>query len=510
MAEIKADEITSVLRQQIEGVKGGVDVSEEGTIISAGDGIARIYGLENCMAGELLKLPHDVYGMALNLEEESVGAVLFGEFFKVKEGDTVKRTGRIIEVPVGDELIGRVVNPLGLPLDGKGPVATKKTGSLERLAPGVVDRQPVKEPLQTGIKAIDAMIPIGRGQRELIIGDRQTGKTAIAIDTILNQKDSGVVCIYVAIGQKRSTVAQVVKVLEDTGAMAYTTVVIASASESAPLQYIAPYAGCAMGEFFRDSGRHALCIYDDLSKHATAYRQLSLLLRRPPGREAYPGDVFYLHSRLLERAAKLNDELKGGSLTALPIIETQLGDVSAYIPTNVISITDGQIFLESDLFYGGIRPAVNVGISVSRVGGSAQIKAMRQIAGKLRLDLAQYRELAAFAQFGSDLDRATQLQLARGQRMVELLKQGQYSPQSVERQIAIVFAGTQGLLDDMPVDQIREFETFLFAFLDRNHAQVLGDIANKKELTDDLRAALAAAISAAKAEFMASRGIKAA
>ncbi len=374
----------------------------------------------------------------------------------------------------------------------------------------MVDRKSVKEPLQTGIKSIDAMIPIGRGQRELIIGDRGTGKTAIGVDTIINQKGQDVFCFYVAIGQKRSTVAQVVKVLEDTGAMAYTTVVIASASESAPLQYIAPYAGCAMGEYFRDSGRHALCIYDDLSKHATAYRQLSLLLRRPPGREAYPGDVFYLHSRLLERAAKLNDELKGGSLTALPIIETQLGDVSAYIPTNVISITDGQIFLESDLFYAGIRPAVNVGISVSRVGGSAQIKAMRQIAGKLRLDLAQYRELAAFAQFGSDLDRATQLQLARGQRMVELLKQGQYSPQSVERQIAIIFAGTQGLLDDMPVDQIREFETFLFGFLDRKHAQVLADIANKKELTDDLRAALTTAINAAKAEFMASRGIKAA
>jgi F-type H+-transporting ATPase subunit alpha len=378
------------------------------------------------------------------------------------------------------------------------------------VAPGIIVRQPVKEPLQTGIKAIDAMIPIGRGQRELIIGDRGTGKTAIGVDTIINQKGQGVFCFYVAIGQKRSTVAQVVKVLEDAGAMAYTTVVIASASESAPLQYIAPYAGCAMGEFFRDSGRHALCIYDDLSKHATAYRQLSLLLRRPPGREAYPGDVFYLHSRLLERAAKLNDELKGGSLTALPIIETQLGDVSAYIPTNVISITDGQIYLESDLFYGGIRPAVNVGISDSRVGGSAQIKAMRQIAGKLRLDLAQYRELAAIAHFGSDHDRATQLQLARGQRMVELLKQGQYSPLSVERQIAIIFAGTQGLLDDMPVDQIREFETFLFGFLDRKHAQVLGDIADKKELTDDLRSALATAIDAAKAEFLASRGIKAA
>jgi F-type H+-transporting ATPase subunit alpha len=403
-----------------------------------------------------------------------------------------------------------VVNALGQPVDGKGPIDTKEFRAIERYAPGVVDRRSVKEPLQTGIKSIDAMIPIGRGQRELIIGDRGTGKTAIAVDTIINQKGQGVFCFYVAIGQKRSTVAQVVKVLEDTGAMAYTTVVVASASESAPLQYIAPYAGCAMGEYFRDTGRHALCIYDDLSKHATAYRQLSLLLRRPPGREAYPGDVFYLHSRLLERAAKLNDELGGGSLTALPIIETQHGDVSAYIPTNVISITDGQIFLESDLFYGGIRPAVNVGISVSRVGGSAQIKAMRQIAGKLRLDLAQYRELAAFAQFGSDLDKATQLQLARGQRMVELLKQGQYQPLVVERQIAIIFAGTQGLLDDMPVDQIREFETFLFGFLDRRHAQVLADIASKKELTDDLRSALTAAINAAKAEFMAARGIKAA
>jgi F-type H+-transporting ATPase subunit alpha len=407
-------------------------------------------------------------------------------------------------------MVGRVVNALGQPVDGKGPIDTKEFRAIERYAPGVVDRRSVKEPLQTGIKSIDAMIPIGRGQRELIIGDRGTGKTAIAVDTIINQKGQGVFCFYVAIGQKRSTVAQVVKVLEDTGAMAYTTVVVASASESAPLQYIAPYAGCAMGEYFRDSGRHALCIYDDLSKHATAYRQLSLLLRRPPGREAYPGDVFYLHSRLLERAAKLNDELKGGSLTALPIIETQLGDVSAYIPTNVISITDGQIFLESDLFYGGIRPAVNVGISVSRVGGSAQIKAMRQIAGKLRLDLAQYRELAAFAQFGSDLDKATQLQLARGQRMVELLKQGQYQPLVVERQIAIIFAGTQGHLDDMPVDQIREFETFLFGFLDRKHAQVLADIASKKELTDDLRSALGTAIDGAKAEFMAARGVKAA
>ncbi len=507
---IKAEEISDIIKRQLQGYEAEIDLKEAGRVIEVGDGIARIYGLEKAIAGELLEFPGDVFGLVLNLEADNVGAVLLGDDTKIKEGDPVTRTKRIAQVPVGEALVGRVVNALGQPVDGKGPIAAKESRAIERYAPGVVDRKSVKEPLQTGIKSIDAMIPIGRGQRELIIGDRGTGKTAIGVDTIINQKGQDVFCFYVAIGQKRSTVAQVVKILEDTGAMAYTTVVIASASESAPLQYIAPYAGCAMGEYFRDSGRHALCIYDDLSKHATAYRQLSLLLRRPPGREAYPGDVFYLHSRLLERAAKLNDELKGGSLTPLPIIETQLGDVSAYIPTNVISITDGQIFLESDLFYGGIRPAVNVGISVSRVGGSAQIKAMRQIAGKLRLDLAQYRELAAFAQFGSDLDRATQLQLARGQRMVELLKQGQYSPQSVERQIAIVFAGTQGLLDDMPVDQIREFETFLFAFLDRNHAQVLGDIANKKELTDDLRTALTAAINAAKAEFMAARGIKAA
>ncbi len=507
---IKAEEISDIIKRQLQNYEAEVDLKETGRMIEVGDGIARIYGLEKAIAGELLEFPGDVFGLVLNLEADNVGAVLLGDDTKIKEGDPVTRTKRIAQVPVGEALVGRVVNALGQPVDGKGPIDSKEFWAIERYAFGVVDRRSVKEPLQTGIKSIDAMIPIGRGQRELIIGDRGTGKTAIGVDTIINQKGQGVFCFYVAIGQKRSTVAQVVKVLEDTGAMAYTTVVVASASESAPLQYIAPYAGCAMGEYFRDSGRHALCIYDDLSKHATAYRQLSLLLRRPPGREAYPGDVFYLHSRLLERAAKLNDELKGGSLTALPIIETQLGDVSAYIPTNVISITDGQIFLESDLFYGGIRPAVNVGISVSRVGGSAQIKAMRQIAGKLRLDLAQYRELAAFAQFGSDLDRATQLQLARGQRMVELFKQGQYSPQSVERQIAIIFAGTQGLLDDMPVDQIREFETFLFGFLDRKHAQVLGDIASKKELTDDLRAALAAAINAAKTEFMATRGIKAA
>ncbi|HME94992.1 MAG TPA: F0F1 ATP synthase subunit alpha [Methylomirabilota bacterium] len=507
---IKAEEITDIIKRQLQGYEAEVDLKEAGRVIEVGDGIARIYGLEKALAGELLEFPGGVYGLVLNLEADNVGAVLLGDDTKIKEGDPVSRTKRIAQVPVGEALVGRVVNALGQPVDGKGPIDAKEFRAIERYAPGVVDRRSVKEPLQTGIKSIDAMIPIGRGQRELIIGDRGTGKTAIAVDTIINQKGQGVFCFYVAIGQKRSTVAQVVKVLEDTGAMAFTTVVVASASESAPLQYIAPYAGCAMGEYFRDSGRHALCIYDDLSKHATAYRQLSLLLRRPPGREAYPGDVFYLHSRLLERAAKLNDELGGGSLTALPIIETQLGDVSAYIPTNVISITDGQIFLESDLFYGGIRPAVNVGISVSRVGGSAQIKAMRQIAGKLRLDLAQYRELAAFAQFGSDLDRATQLQLARGQRMVELLKQGQYQPLAVERQIAIIFAGTQGLLDDMPVDQIRPFEEFLFGFLDRKHGQVLSDVANKKELTDELRATLAAAIEAAKAEFTAARGSKAA
>jgi F-type H+-transporting ATPase subunit alpha len=507
---IKAEEISDIIKRQLQGYEAEIDLKEAGRVIEVGDGVARIYGLEKALAGELLEFPGGVFGLVLNLEADNVGAVLLGDDTKIKEGDPVARTKRIAQVPVGEALVGRVVNALGQPVDGKGPIESKEFRNIERYAPGVVDRRSVKEPLQTGIKSIDAMIPIGRGQRELIIGDRGTGKTAIGVDTIINQKGQGVFCFYVAIGQKRSTVAQVVKVLEDTGAMAYTTVVVASASESAPLQYIAPYAGCAMGEYFRDSGRHALCIYDDLSKHATAYRQLSLLLRRPPGREAYPGDVFYLHSRLLERAAKLNDELKGGSLTALPIIETQLGDVSAYIPTNVISITDGQIYLESDLFYAGIRPAVNAGISVSRVGGSAQIKAMRQIAGKLRLDLAQYRELAAFAQFGSDLDRATQLQLARGQRMVELLKQGQYQPQVIERQIAIIFAGTQGHLDDMPIDQIRPFEEFLFGFLDRSYAQVLADVANKKELTDDLRSALGAAIDAAKAEFLVSRGIKAA
>ncbi len=503
MAEIKADEIASVLRRQIEGFQPGVDVTEEGTVLSVGDGIARVYGLENCMSGELLELPHGVFGLALNLEEESVGAVLLGEFVKIKEGDTVRRTGRIMSVPVGDALVGRVVNPLGQPQDGRGAIATDATGSLERIAPGVVDRQPVKEPLQTGIKAIDAMIPIGRGQRELIIGDRQTGKTAIAIDTILNQKSSGVVCIYVAVGQKRSTVAQVVKTLQDAGAMAYSIVVSASASEPATLQYIAPYAGCAMGEYFRDRGRHALVIYDDLSKHAAAYREISLLLRRPPGREAFPGDVFYLHSRLLERAAKLNDELGGGSLTALPIIETQAGDVSAYIPTNVISITDGQIYLENDLFYSGIRPAVNVGISVSRVGGNAQIKAMKQVAGTLRLDMAQYREMAAFAQFGSDLDKATQALLARGQRLTELLKQGQFRPVPVEKQIIAIFAGVSGYLDDLEVGQIRPFDEALGRELDGAGRPVARSLLEKRTLDDGMKTEIRSMLDAFKRDFQA-------
>jgi F-type H+-transporting ATPase subunit alpha len=507
---IKAGEISEIIKRQLEGYEAEVDLQEVGRVIEVGDGIARIYGLERAMAGELLSFPGDVVGMVLNLEQDNVGAVLLGEDTLIREGDVVRRTSRIAQVPVGEALVGRVVNALGLPVDGKGPIQAAEARPIERYAPGVVDRRSVKEPLQTGLKAIDAMIPIGRGQRELIIGDRGTGKTAIGVDTIINQKGQDVFCFYVAIGQKRSTVAQVVKVLEDAGAMAYTTVVTATASEPAPLQYIAPYAGVTMGEFFRDSGRHALCIYDDLSKHATAYRQLSLLLRRPPGREAYPGDVFYLHSRLLERAAKLNDQLGGGSLTALPIIETQLGDVSAYIPTNVISITDGQIYLEADLFYGGVRPAVNVGLSVSRVGGSAQVKAMRQVAGKLRLDLAQYRELAAFAQFGSDLDRATQLQLARGQRMVEILKQGQYQPLPVDKQVAIIFAGTQGLLDDVPVDAVRAFEEFFYGWLERRAPQVLAEIRDKKEIGDSLREALTKAVGDAKGEFAAAKGVKAA
>src|SRR5262247_206841 len=507
---IKAEEITEIIKRQLQGYEAEVDLKEAGRVIEVGDGIARIYGLEKALAGELLEFPGGVYGLVLNLEADNVGAVLLGADTQIREGDPVTRTKRIAQVPVGEALVGRVVDALGQPVDDKRPIEAKEFRNIERYAPGVVDRRSVKEPLQTGLKAIDAMIPIGRGQRELIIGDRGTGKTAIGIDTIINQKGQDMYCIYVAIGQKRSTVAQVVKVLEDAGAMAYTTVVIASASESAPLQYIAPYAGCAMGEYFRDHGKHALCIYDDLSKHATAYRQLSLLLRRPPGREAYPGDVFYLHSRLLERAAKLNEDLGGGSLTALPIIETQLGDVSAYIPTNVISITDGQIYLETDLFYAGIRPAINVGLSVSRVGGNAQTKAMKQVAGRLRLDLAQFRELAAFAQFGSDLDKATLAQLERGKRFTEVLKQLQYQPFPVEKQIAILFAGTQGMLDDIPVEEVRAFEEFVYPFLERKHPQLLGDIANKKELGDELREALTKAVGAAKTEFMTSRNIKAA
>ncbi|MBI2461650.1 MAG: F0F1 ATP synthase subunit alpha [Candidatus Rokubacteria bacterium] len=506
---IKAGEISEIIRRQIQGYEAELDLQEVGRVIEAGDGIARVWGLEQAMAGELIEFPGEVYGMVLNLEEDNVGAVIMGDDRGIREGDAVKRTGRIAEVPVGEALIGRVVNALGQPIDGKGPIETGETRPIERYAPGVVDRRPVKEPLQTGIKAIDAMIPIGRGQRELIIGDRQTGKTAIAVDTIINQKGQGVYCFYVAIGQKRSTVAQVVKVLEEAGAMEYATVISATASEPAPLQYIAPYAGCAMAEFFRDSGRHALCIYDDLTKHAQAYRQLSLLLRRPPGREAFPGDVFYLHSRLLERAAKLNDELGGGSLTALPIIETQLGDVSAYIPTNVISITDGQIYLETDLFYAGVRPAVNVGLSVSRVGGNAQIKAMKQVAGKLRLDLAQFRELAAFAQFGSELDRATQMQLARGQRMVEVLKQGQYAPLAVEQQILIIYAGIQGHLDDLPVEALAGFEQALYAHVEERHPEVFAEIREKKEVSDSLRERMDKALAGAKAAYMKAEGIKA-
>ncbi|MEX2262078.1 MAG: F0F1 ATP synthase subunit alpha [Bryobacteraceae bacterium] len=502
MAQIRADEISRVLREQIENYEGVIDVSEVGSVISVGDGIARIHGLEKVMAGELIEFPHNVSGIAMNLEEDQVGSVLLGEFTEIKEGDEVKRTGRIMSVPVGPAMIGRVVNALGQPIDGKGPVITEQFNHIERLAPGVVDRQPVKEPLQTGLKAIDAMIPIGRGQRELIIGDRQTGKTAIALDTIINQKGGDVICIYVAIGQKRSTVAQVVKILEDAGAMDYTIVVSASASDPAPMQYLAPYAGCAIGEYFRDNGGHALCIYDDLSKHAAAYREISLLLRRPPGREAYPGDVFFLHSRLLERGSKLNKELGGGSLTALPIIETQAGDVSAYIPTNVISITDGQIYLEADLFNAGVRPGVNVGLSVSRVGGSAQIKAMRQVAGTLRLELAQYRELAAFAQFGSDLDKASAAQLNRGRRQVEILKQGQFQPLPVEKQVAIVYAGTNGYLDDIPVEDCRKFEEALYRYIDSAHPNLWAAIREKKVLDDAVRADLNAAIKEAKERFV--------
>jgi F-type H+-transporting ATPase subunit alpha len=501
--DIKAEEISKIIREQIGSYAVDVDVAEVGSIISIGDGIARVHGVDNAMAGEMLEFPHGVFGIALNLEEESVGAVLLGEFHDIKEGDLVKRTGRIISVQVGDEMLGRVVNALGQPIDGKGPIATKQFAPIERLAPGVVDRQSVKEPLQTGLKAIDAMVPIGRGQRELIIGDRQTGKTAVAIDAILNQRDTGVVCIYNAIGQKQSTIAQVVRTLEEADAMRYSIVVAAPAADPAPLLYISPYSACAMGEYFRDSGRHALCIYDDLSKHAQAYRQISLLLRRPPGREAYPGDVFYLHSRLLERAAKLNKELGGGSLTALPIIETQAGDLSAYIPTNVISITDGQIFLESDLFHQGVRPAINVGNSVSRVGGSAQIRAMRQVAGTLRLDLAQYRELAAFAQFGSDLDKATQAQLNRGARLVEILKQPQYEPLPVERQVALIYAGTNGYLDNIAVSEVRAFETELYRFIETRAPQVFSNIVEKKILDDPLKAELDAVVKEFAASFAA-------
>ena len=504
MANIKADEISKILREEIENYEQTVSVDEVGAIISVGDGIARIHGLEKVMAGEMLAFPHNIFGIALNLEEEQVGAVLLGESAELKEGDVVKRTNTIMSVPVGDALIGRVVNPIGEPVDDKGPISTKERNPLEKIAPGVLDRQPVREPLQTGIKAIDSMIPIGRGQRELIIGDRQKGKTAVILDTIINQKGGDVICIYCAIGQKRSTIAQVVKVLTDAGAMDYTIIVASSASEPASVQYIAPYAACAMGEYFRDNKRHAVTFYDDLSKHAQAYREISLLLRRPPGREAYPGDVFYLHSRLLERAAKLNDKLGGGSLTSLPVIETQAGDVSAYIPTNVISITDGQIYLEADLFNAGIRPAINVGISVSRVGGNAQIKAMRQVAGSLRLDMAQYRDLAAFAQFGSDqLDKATQAQLARGQRLTEILKQDQYVPLPVEKQVLILYVATSGPLDDVPVSEVRRFESELLQFVETNHGSILKAIREKKALDDGIRAEIKKAVDAFKERFTA-------
>jgi len=500
--QIKVDEITDILRRQIEGLDTSVEMAEVGTVVSVGDGIARVFGLDNVMAGEMVQLPHGVFGLALNLEEDGVGCVLMGETSEIREGDEVRRTGKILSVPVGPGMIGRVVDPLGQPIDGKGPIEAVDHYPLERIAPGVVHRQPVKEPVQTGLKAIDGMIPIGRGQRELIIGDRQTGKTAIAVDTIINQKGKNMVCIYVAVGQKRSTIAQVVKTLEDHGAMEHTVVVSASASEPAPLQFLAPYAGCAMGEYFMLNGQHALCIYDDLSKHAASYREISLLLRRPPGREAYPGDVFYLHSRLLERAAKMREDLGGGSLTALPVIETQAGDVSAYIPTNVISITDGQIFLESDLFFSGVRPAVNVGISVSRVGGNAQIKAMKKVAGTLRLDLAQYRELAAFAQFGSDLDKATQRQLARGERLVELLKQGLHETLEVEFQIASIFAGTRGLLDKLRVAAVRPFERYLHDHLRTHNPGVLETVVATGKLEGATEESLLSACRAAQEAFV--------
>jgi F-type H+-transporting ATPase subunit alpha len=504
--DIRADEISEIIKKQIEGYEAGIELSEVGQIITIGDGIARIYGLEKVMAGELLEFPGEVFGMALNLEEDNVGAVLLGSDTHIAEGDEVKRTGRIMSVPVGDAMIGRVVDAIGLPIDGKGPIEGTEYRPVERLAPGVIDRQPVSEPLQTGIMAIDSMIPIGRGQRELIIGDRQTGKTAIIVDTIINQRGLDVVCIYVAIGQKRSTVAQLVKRLEGEGAMEYTIVVSATASDPAPLQFVAPYAGCAVGEYFRDNGKHAVIFYDDLSKQAAAYRQLSLLLRRPPGREAYPGDVFYLHSRLLERAAKLSDENGGGSLTALPVIETQAGDVSAYIPTNVISITDGQIYLESDLFYSGIRPAVNVGLSVSRVGGAAQNRAMKKVAGSLRLDLAQYREIAAFAQFGSELDEATQSQLSRGQRLTEILKQDQYAPIPVERQVISIYLGINGHLDEAPVERCQEFVEGFLKFLDGRHADLLETIRSEAQISDATDETLQKAIGEFKAEWSRETG----
>ena len=503
MAQIKADEITALLKEQIANYDAKMRVDEVGTVITLGDGIARLHGLDKVMAGELLEFPHGIAGLAMNLEEDQVGSVLLGDYTEVREGDQVKRTGKILSVPVGDAMIGRVVNALGQPIDDKGPVATTDSLPVERLAPGVIARQPVREPMMTGLKAIDSMIPIGRGQRELIIGDRQTGKTAVVLDTIINNEKNDLICVYCAIGQKRSSIAQVVQTLDEYGAMGHTIIVAASASEPAPMLYLAPYAACAMGEYFRDKGRHALVIYDDLSKHAIAYREISLLLRRPPGREAYPGDVFYLHSRLLERAAKLSDKNGGGSLTALPIIETQAGDVSAYIPTNVISITDGQIFLETDLFNSGVRPAVNVGLSVSRVGFSAAIKAVKQVGSTLKLDLAQYRELAAFSQFGSDLDKVTQNQLNRGQRLTELLKQPQFHPLPAEKQVIILFAGTQGYLDDLKVAEIRAFEDGLYKYLDSGQSQLLTDIATKKALDDDLRSRIHAALKEYKQNFLA-------
>ena len=499
--EIKADEISRIIEQKIAGFEREVDLKETGIIISIGDGIARIYGLENTMSGELLEFPHGIIGMVLNLEEDNIGAVVFGEDYKIKEGDLVKRTGRIAQVPVGEALIGRVVDALGNPIDGKGPIEAKEFRNVEQMAPGVVVRQPVKEPIQTGIKAIDSMIPIGKGQRELIIGDRGTGKTVIALDTVINQKGNDVFCIYVAIGQKRSSVARTVDLLSQYGAMEYTTVVAATASDAAPLQYLAPFSGSAMGEYFRDTGRHSLIIYDDLSKHAVAYRQLSLLLRRPPAREAFPGDIFYLHSRLLERASKWDDEHGGGSLTALPIIETQAGDVSAYIPTNVISITDGQIYLEPELFYAGVRPAINVGLSVSRVGGNAQIKAMKQVAGRLRLELAQYREMAAFAKFGSDLDKATQALIARGSRLTELLKQGQYVPIPVEKEVVLLYAGANGYIDTYPENALKKYEQELFKFMDEKYPDVLAEIKAKREIDPSIEEKLYKALNEFKAIF---------